>query len=70
MCAFLFAEVHCEAPGIPENGMIQGTAPYKAGDVVQFSCNQQYALEGQPVIACQENGRWSGSVPKCKLETR
>lgn len=23
-------------------------------------------MEGQPIMACQENGRWSGKIPKCK----
>ncbi|KRT86349.1 hypothetical protein AMK59_1061, partial [Oryctes borbonicus] len=58
-------EVQCDNPGIPENGYIQGTGPFKAGDVVQFNCNTDYMMEGQPIIACQDNGRWSGPLPKC-----
>ncbi|XP_039298453.1 sushi, von Willebrand factor type A, EGF and pentraxin domain-containing protein 1 isoform X2 [Nilaparvata lugens] len=58
-------EVQCDPPGIPENGFIQGQGTYKAGDLVQFSCNPDHMMEGQPIIACQENGRWSGSVPRC-----
>ncbi|XP_068084486.1 sushi, von Willebrand factor type A, EGF and pentraxin domain-containing protein 1 [Anabrus simplex] len=58
-------EVQCDTPGVPENGYIQGSGPYKAGDVIQFNCNPDYMMEGQPIIACQENGRWSGTVPKC-----
>ncbi|XP_049790095.1 sushi, von Willebrand factor type A, EGF and pentraxin domain-containing protein 1-like [Schistocerca nitens] len=58
-------EVQCDTPPTPENGYIQGSGPYKAGDVVQFNCNPEFMMEGQPIIACQENGRWSGSVPKC-----
>ncbi|KAI4468144.1 complement component-related sushi domain-containing [Holotrichia oblita] len=59
-------EVQCDNPGIPENGYIQGTGPFKAGDVVQFNCNTDYMMEGQPIVACQDNGRWSGPLPKCK----
>ncbi|KAL1115089.1 hypothetical protein AAG570_007120 [Ranatra chinensis] len=58
-------EVQCPAPGVPENGFVQGGAAYKAGDLVQFGCNPDHMMEGQPIIACQENGRWSGAVPKC-----
>ncbi|XP_060533491.1 sushi, von Willebrand factor type A, EGF and pentraxin domain-containing protein 1 isoform X2 [Cylas formicarius] len=58
-------EVHCDEPKPPENGYIQGNGPYKAGDVVQFNCNPDYMMEGQPIIACQENSRWSGKLPKC-----
>ncbi|XP_050294789.1 uncharacterized protein LOC126734965 isoform X2 [Anthonomus grandis grandis] len=58
-------EVHCDDPKVPENGYIQGSGPYKAGDVVQFNCNPDYMMEGQPIMACQENSRWSGKVPKC-----
>uniref|UniRef100_A0A1I8NQU7 Sushi, von Willebrand factor type A, EGF and pentraxin domain-containing protein 1 n=2 Tax=Stomoxys calcitrans TaxID=35570 RepID=A0A1I8NQU7_STOCA len=58
-------EVQCENPGAPLNGYAQGTTPYRAGDVVQFNCNPEYMMQGQPIIACQDNGRWSGGLPKC-----
>ncbi|XP_037959565.1 uncharacterized protein LOC119688947 isoform X2 [Teleopsis dalmanni] len=58
-------EVQCENPGAPQNGYAQGSAPYRAGDVVQFNCNPEYMMQGQPIIACQDNGRWSGILPKC-----
>lgn len=59
------SEVQCFHPGQPNNGYTQGNPPYKAGDVVQFNCNEMYMMQGQPIIACQDNGRWSGPVPKC-----
>lgn len=59
------SEVQCFHPGSPANGYTQGQGPYKAGDVVQFNCNPEYMMQGQPIIACQDNGRWSGPVPKC-----
>ncbi|XP_050076471.1 uncharacterized protein LOC126563780 [Anopheles maculipalpis] len=58
-------EVQCFHPGAPQNGYAQGTPPYRAGDVVQFNCNPEYMMQGQPIIACQDNGRWSGGLPKC-----
>lgn len=59
-------EVTCDKPNVPENGYIQGQGVYKAGDLVQFNCNPDHMMEGQPIIACQENGRWSGTVPRCE----
>ncbi|GAB0099339.1 locomotion-related protein Hikaru genki [Sergentomyia squamirostris] len=58
-------EVQCDNPGAPQNGYAQGSGPYKAGDIVQFNCNPEYMMQGQPIIACQDNGRWSGGLPKC-----
>lgn len=66
----MFLEVHCDNPKTPENGYIQGAGPYKAGDVVQFHCNPDFMMEGQPIIACQENSRWSGKLPKCNYYFR
>ena len=66
-----FPVVNCEPPGTPDHGYTTGQGPpYRAGDIVQFNCNPQFMMEGQPIIACQENGRWSGSVPKCKQLSR
>lgn len=62
-------EVQCDTPGVPTNGYIQGTGPYKAGDVVQYNCNPDYMMDGQPIVACQDNGRWSGPIPKCKFSS-
>lgn len=58
-------EVQCDDPGAPENGYAQGSAPYRAGDVVQLNCNPEFMMQGQPIIACQDSGRWSGGLPKC-----
>lgn len=64
---FTDLEVQCDNPGAPQNGYAQGSAPYRAGDVVQFNCNPEYMMQGQPIIACQDNGRWSGGLPKCNF---
>lgn len=59
------AEVVCEPPTNPENGYIQGGSTYKAGEVVQFHCHRGFMVEGQPIAVCQDNGKWSGTFPKC-----
>lgn len=58
-------EVVCEPPTSPENGYIQGGSSYKAGEVVQFHCHRGFMMDGQPIAVCQDNGKWSGSFPKC-----
>ncbi|GLH01645.1 CSON007528 protein, partial [Gryllus bimaculatus] len=63
-------EVQCNSPGVPENGYIQGNGPYKAGDVIQFNCNPDYMMEGQPIIACQENGVQACSYPGTTISGR
>lgn len=63
------SEVQCFHPGQVQNGYTQGIPPYKAGDVVQFNCNPEFMMQGQPIVACQDNGRWSGPLPKCKYIT-
>lgn len=63
-----FIEVQCDNPGTPDNGYMQGSGPFKAGDVIQFNCNSDFMMEGQPIIACQDNGRWSGPLPKCRFK--
>lgn len=66
---FNITEVQCDNPAGPgkklENMYAQGSPPYKAGDVIQFNCNPEYMMQGQPIIACQDSGRWSGVLPKC-----
>ena len=42
--------------------MLGGTKP---GDSVQFYCHAGFKLQGSAELICQENGKWSGSVPRC-----
>lgn len=41
---FNITEVQCDNPGSPVNGYAQGSAPYRAGDVVQFNCNPEFMV--------------------------
>lgn len=61
-------EVICESPEVPKNGYLQSSNKdkYRGGDVLQFACNTNYMMDGKGIIVCQESGRWSAAVPKCK----
>lgn len=71
------AEVRCPLPVIPQHGYLEGyidtegsttgqqPSSYDAGDIVQFTCEHGYMLEGNPISICQESGRWSGPKPRC-----
>lgn len=67
------AEILCSPPAIPQHGymMQQGNEPdkekYRGGDMVQFGCNTGYMRQGNTIIVCQENMKWSGPSPNCKL---
>lgn len=41
---FNITEVQCDSPGSPLNGYAQGSAPYRAGDVIQFNCNPEFMV--------------------------
>lgn len=62
------AEVECEDPPMPENGFVKATPPYKAGDLAHIECNGGFLMEGQHIVACQDNGKWSRHLmtTKCK----
>lgn len=64
---FTLPEVECPPPPSPQNGYVTGKAPYKAGDLAQVECRPGYMMEGQSIIACQDNGKWSraSSTTKC-----
>lgn len=54
---------------MPKNGYIEAASKlnvYYAGDIVQYACNNGYMIDGNPISICQENGRWSGPITKCK----
>lgn len=38
---------------------------YWAGQMVRFTCDTGYRLEGTANRMCLENGNWSDVVPKC-----
>ena len=38
---------------------------YECGSSVTFKCDESYALTGQAVLTCGENGEWDNRFPLC-----
>lgn len=56
--------------GTPENSNT-GATSYKIGALAKYRCERGYKVVGEPLSTCEENGKWSGEVPRCvckKLE--
>ncbi|KAI8488057.1 carbohydrate binding [Branchiostoma belcheri] len=49
----------------PENGALSPEGANSYDDVVTFTCNQGYELEGASRVSCQADRTWNGSVPTC-----
>jgi len=62
--------VDCGAPGSIAHGQVSliynGTF---FGASAQYSCDENYTLEGIGKLMCLENGTWSGSAPVCRETT-
>ncbi|CAG0905248.1 unnamed protein product [Darwinula stevensoni] len=58
-----------QCPSLPEvshatQNILSGSGR-SYGTVVRFECEPGYVRSGTPVILCQSNGTWSGTVPSC-----
>uniref|UniRef100_UPI00358E4E79 sushi, von Willebrand factor type A, EGF and pentraxin domain-containing protein 1-like isoform X2 n=1 Tax=Myxine glutinosa TaxID=7769 RepID=UPI00358E4E79 len=55
-----------QCPAVPEvkNGKLVGDARH-FGDVVTFSCDRGYRLQGKNKITCQPSGQWTSTSPVC-----
>lgn len=42
-----------------------GATSYKIGALVKYRCERGYKVVGEPLSTCEDNGQWSGDVPKC-----
>lgn len=49
----------------PSNGLRNGN-DFSLGGVVNFTCDEGYAVHGEMSLRCSDNGKWSGSAPTCK----
>ncbi|KAI8500841.1 hypothetical protein Bbelb_216590, partial [Branchiostoma belcheri] len=50
---------------VPTNGSLSPVGSNTYQDVVTFSCDQGYELDGSTSVTCQVDGTWSGNIPHC-----
>ncbi|CAH1264815.1 CACHD1 [Branchiostoma lanceolatum] len=62
----LCAGLQCPTLAAPVNGALRPAGPHHCQDVVTFTCNQGYELDGAPSTTCQANLTWSHPVPTCR----
>ncbi|XP_054557111.1 CUB and sushi domain-containing protein 1 [Talpa occidentalis] len=62
----------CPDPGVPENGRRAGS-DFRVGASVQFSCEDNYVLQGSKSVTCQRLtetlAAWSDHRPVCRART-
>lgn len=62
---FVFVEIECEIPIVPNGSISPRKDKYSNGDVVKFSCEKKYKRVGPASAQCYYFG-WSPSPPACK----
>ncbi|GFU28902.1 CUB and sushi domain-containing protein 1 [Trichonephila clavipes] len=55
----------CPDPGVSIDGKREGDCCY-IGDVLEFSCNEDYELVGKDEIICLPGAKWSSPRPLCR----
>uniref|UniRef100_A0A4W3JHS3 Sushi domain-containing protein n=1 Tax=Callorhinchus milii TaxID=7868 RepID=A0A4W3JHS3_CALMI len=57
--------ITCGHPGNPTYGRTNGSQ-FNLNDVVNFTCNKGYLLQGALRAQCRVNGQWSSHLPTCR----
>ncbi|KAJ8775760.1 hypothetical protein J1605_016158 [Eschrichtius robustus] len=57
--------ITCGHPGNPAHGFTNGSE-FNLNDVVNFTCNTGYLLQGASRAQCRSNGQWSSPLPTCR----
>ncbi|XP_053313629.1 complement receptor type 1-like [Spea bombifrons] len=58
----------CGNPGDIENGNMQ-FYDFLYGSIVRYICHEGYKMVSDSTLRCQEDGTWSGVLPKCEVIT-
>ncbi|XP_078301352.1 CUB and sushi domain-containing protein 1 isoform X1 [Panthera onca] len=58
--------ITCGHPGNPAHGFTNGSE-FNLNDVVNFTCNTGYLLQGASRAQCRSNGQWSSALPTCRV---
>uniref|UniRef100_A0A2I3GDK1 CUB and Sushi multiple domains 1 n=1 Tax=Nomascus leucogenys TaxID=61853 RepID=A0A2I3GDK1_NOMLE len=58
--------ITCGHPGNPAHGFTNGSE-FNLNDVVNFTCNTGYLLQGVSGAQCRSNGQWSSPLPTCRV---
>ncbi|XP_005562578.3 CUB and sushi domain-containing protein 1 isoform X1 [Macaca fascicularis] len=58
--------ITCGHPGNPAHGFTNGSE-FNLNDVVNFTCNMGYLLQGASRAQCRSNGQWSSPLPTCRV---
>ncbi|XP_066271848.1 P-selectin-like [Branchiostoma lanceolatum] len=62
--------LQCTTPVAPINGALSPSEPnYYQDDVITFTCDQGYELNGASNVTCQADQTWSHPVPTCRRKT-
>ncbi|KAF8767227.1 CUB and sushi domain-containing protein 3 [Argiope bruennichi] len=59
----------CPDPGVSPDGTKSGNCCF-IGDVLEFSCNDEFELVGEHKIECLPGGSWSAPRPLCKRKSK
>ncbi|GMR52539.1 hypothetical protein PMAYCL1PPCAC_22734, partial [Pristionchus mayeri] len=58
----------CTSPGVGEAGRVSFSShSYAVGTTSFYECEEGYELEGNSQRICGPTGKWSGTIPACRL---